>query len=165
MKTKLNVIFLVIAIVAVAAVVIAGFLVIGSPANQRKIAVDDKRLQDLSSLAQSLNNQAKAVTPNATGSAGLPATLADLVQITGNQYLNVKDPETGAAYTYQIISSSTYNLCATFETDSKTSPSNAPGSSPVNIFWNHPAGNYCFSFNTAQYPPSYYYDGPAYPVE
>ena len=163
MKIKLNVIFLIIAVAAVLAVVIAGFLVTGSPSNQRKIALDSRRLQDLSQLAQALYTQTRPIYPSST-SPSLPATLADLVKITSSQYLSTKDPETKAPYNYQITSSSTYQLCATFETSSQTGALDEPTYNSPAPFWNHPIGNSCFSFDITHYPPSYYYDGLSYPT-
>jgi hypothetical protein len=58
--------------------------------------------------------------------------------------LSLKDPETGQPYTYRVTGKTTYELCATFSLERK---------SEQNVFWNHPAGEHCFTINVLDPPP------------
>jgi type II secretory pathway pseudopilin PulG len=181
---KTNRIFLIIAVVLALAAVVSGFLLIGSPGYQRKVATDNHRLQDLQLIASAIYSRVSGYgnvpapypgLPAPTSTLALPATLDDLVKSNPTEYgayLPVIDQTTKQPYEYRIVDSSHYELCATFETDNAGELQNnsgysgpvAPpatlgaGADPVS-FWHHPAGRSCFTFSSAEYPPyvpSYY---------
>lgn len=131
--------FAILATVAVAAGAVAGFWILGSPSQQRLILGDQQRLEDLSAIASSLhwNYQNEE-------SYSLPDTLEPNLQR--------QDPITQAAYGYNKLDDSNYQLCANFSTDSSTYKL----ASVTDANWQHPQGLHCFKFNLEQQPPSLY---------
>jgi len=123
--------------------VIGGFFYIGSPSNQRKVNSDAQRINDLSSIQYEVVNfyQQKGV---------LPQNLDELKDpISGNFIPN--DPKTSATYDYSVKAPLTFELCATFETESGVSPQNNALSAPKSLYykgqtdnWNHAIGKTCF---------------------
>jgi len=103
-----------------------GFLQTGSPATQRLIAQDNRRIQDLSAIA----NMVRARSRNGS----FPETLTG---IEGKA-----DPFTQRPYEYRPLTYPNYELCATFDAAS------VPGPAGTDNFWKHPAGRHCFNFET-----------------
>lgn len=130
-----------IATVAVAAGIIAGFWVLGTPGRQRDIAADRQRLQDLQSIAFELNGRSQS-----QAEFELPAELEDSQRR--------EDPITNQLYDYERLSASSYELCAEFATDSSTYP--LQNASQRDEFWRHPEGRHCFEFDITEQPPSIY---------
>ncbi|NEO97371.1 MAG: hypothetical protein F6K58_01380 [Symploca sp. SIO2E9] len=132
-----------VATVAVVIGIVAGFWVVGTPNRQRLIAADRERIQDLERIARSLYQQAEQ-TQNRGKVFELPELLEERDSNT--------DLITNTPYEYRRQSSTTYELCANFDTDSATyrlqqAPS---GSSREN--WQHPQGRHCFEFNVLEEP-------------
>ena len=173
---KTNKIFFTVAIVLAVAALIAGFLLLGSPGHQRRMANDNRRLQDLQQIASAVYNVTHpgGGYPASTSTMPLPSSLQDLVKGGGayysNSYLHTKDPITGQSYEYRVVDSAHLELCAVFEMDNADELNNQRqgGSYPAPMFkanydngygapsfWHHPEGRACFTFNTSQYPPSY----------
>ncbi len=106
-----------------------GFMAGGSPQTERKRGFDDIRAQDLSSLANCIGSYAY-------DRKALPSSLADLSGTTQYAYCGDRtDPETGAQYTYRILTASEtvgsikqgkFELCANFalETTKDSIPRN-----------------------------------------
>jgi hypothetical protein len=129
-------------IVAVAASVVSGFWIAGSPAQQRAVRIDEQRVQDLSAIQYQIIDywQRKRM---------LPGNLSELNNsITG---FNVpKDPETGNSYSYRQTGSLSFELCAVFT--SANSPdynSSEARTAPIKmgyneINWSHGPGAACF---------------------
>ena len=120
----------------VAAVVVTGFLVMGSPKEARKEELDRRRVEDLRTLAN-------LVTPE----TGRP--LRDSLDV--NRYTPLAktalvDPATAEPYGYRVIDSTHFELCATFDTEVR-----AEDMQPYEREWAHPAGRHCFRFDT-RYP-------------
>ena len=112
--------------VVVAAAVLAGIMVIGSPLDERLRRLDQQRIDDLRMLANLISQSYSAA-------GHLPDDLAELVN--GRQLSRVPaDPETQALYGYEVTANDTFRLCAQFA---------AP--SPQADFWSHPAGQHCFN--------------------
>src|SRR3989338_1759719 len=137
----------VIALVAVS--IIAGFFVAGSPKKERAIKFDDQRVGHLQMIQSDIVNFW-------IKKAALPKTLGDLNDPIGGVIIP-KGPETGAAYTYEIIGPETFKLCTTFNLPSldKENLARAPFSKPAipyqidgayysNENWVHGAGQTCF---------------------
>ena len=134
-------IYFVIAIVA--ASVIAGFFVAGSPKEERAIRLDNRRISDL----QFLQSEILYFWQN---KSRLPEKLAELQDDIRGVYLS-RDPETGADYTYEVKNSETFALCATFVRENRTSsldgapkPVSIQRYEPFGQNWEHSAGYFCF---------------------
>lgn len=95
----------------VLASVIAGFFIIGTPAEQRDRRFDERRVNDLQMLqSQIVNYWAQKEV--------LPQDLSVLEDsISG--FSVPKDPQTETAYEYQVIDALNFELCAAFKTSTK----------------------------------------------
>ncbi|MFQ4139812.1 hypothetical protein PGN35_026210 [Nodosilinea sp. PGN35] len=127
------------ATVAVGLAIAAGFWVLGTPGRQREIAADRQRLQDVATIAQLLHDQYL----NAGDGFELPATLE------ASELRN--DPLTNQPYEYARLGDRTFELCATFDTDS-SSHRLTRNNNPEAERWQHPEGRQCFEFDVAVYP-------------
>ena len=116
--------------VAVTIAVITGIYLLGSPLEERARRLDDRRVQDLSGIAQ-------AVDLYWTRESRMPASLDQLRSVTGAG-ITVADPSTGAPYEYRQLNDGKYELCASFEGESRDS------NRLDNGFWTHRAGRQCF---------------------
>jgi len=130
------------ATVAVVAVVILGFRVLGSPGTQRIVQSDLRTVRALAELAQQINGK--------WANAGklLPRDLKNFPSAAA------QEPVSGKSFGYRTKSSSEYELCATFARDNRNDPA-------VNTAdpWIHPKGDYCFQFDASRPVPAvpYYY--------
>jgi hypothetical protein len=120
------------ATVAVVTVVILGFRVLGSPANQRLVQADLRRVHTLANLANQINLR------SSQGTRALPANLETFPKETK------QDPIGGKPFVYHTKSNDEYELCASFATDNRDSPA-ANTADP----WIHPRGEYCFPFRAS----------------
>lgn len=138
-------------IAMVAAVVVVGLYVAGSPGTQREQRFDDQRVGDLQSIAS-------AVDSLYMRNGSLPATTAELQGDRRNVYYvsSLADPVTAVPYEYRVTGESTYALCATFERPSETLETEPGYSKPmpmspryayVDRVWEHPAGDFCFDLD------------------
>jgi len=117
--------------------IVLGFAVTGSPFTQRAIRYDEQRISDLQNIDSQIRSyyQMKNVLPN---------TLSDISN--SNTYNTLPDdPETNRPYEYTKLTNTTYNVCATFNTDSKQEINVPSGMPYYGQTWSHPAGHYCFS--------------------
>lgn len=123
----------ILATVVVVATLAAAFMVMRSPGEQRKVTLDQRRVQDLMQLGH-------AIDAHATLHGRLPPDLATLARQPGS-LLPTGDPVTGAPYDYAPGDGRRYRLCATFDTDTAiTGEAGLYG--PVD--WTHGAGRHCF---------------------
>ncbi|MGO4886096.1 MAG: hypothetical protein ACLP59_35515 [Bryobacteraceae bacterium] len=120
------------AVAAVLVVLTLGFRFLGSPANQRAINSDERRIEDLRAIAQWMHNRPLP----------LPATLAE----TPNSPAHLTDPVTHVPYEYHATGTA-YELCATFATVGRVDEGTYQ---PRSAFWNHPQGRYCFQLDSSQ---------------
>ncbi|MDE2019489.1 MAG: hypothetical protein KGJ13_04025 [Patescibacteria group bacterium] len=135
-------------LIALLAVVVAGFFIAGSPFTQRSIRFDGQKVNDLQSLQYQIVNYWQQ-------KGKLPATLSDLNDsISG--FAAPVDPQTGVAYEYITTASTSFQLCANFNLPSAAGQSGggirtAPigpypyGGDAANNNWDHGAGRQCFS--------------------
>lgn len=160
-----------IAAVFVLIAIVLSFTVMGSPMVQRKLRLDDRRVQDLQSIQYQIINfwQQKEK---------LPATLSELsTPISG--YTTPVDPEfeKGHVYEYRKTGALSFELCATFAlpmpegwqeysrggvmpmTSGGYAEDGVSVSKPfpggVNDSWDHEAGRTCYprTIDTDIYPP------------
>ena len=137
-----------IIIIILAASLVAGFFIVGSPKEERLRRFDEQRVQNLQNLQEEIisfwMNKGK-----------LPANLSDLKNdITG--FYPPIDPENGSQYVYEIVGSEKFKLCATFNLPSLSQeerlgfPQNVKIAQPYpmgnyyNQNWNHGMGYVCF---------------------
>ncbi|MBN2171369.1 MAG: hypothetical protein JW819_08620 [Candidatus Krumholzibacteriota bacterium] len=119
-------------IVAVAAAVVGGVLVLGSPSEQRLRRLDARRVEDLRRIAW-------AVDRYWARHDSLPPDLAALVEADGPEPPR-RDPATGAPYGYRVAGVEAYELCAVFARPSEDEPPPAPPRRD----WSHGVGECCF---------------------
>ena len=128
--------------VVVLASIILGFILVGSPAQQRKVRFDDQRVSDLSNIQNEITNY------YSLKNGALPAKLSDLTNSLSG-FAAPTDPTTGAQYEYTTKDGLTFELCATFETASvggQTATWTPYREYGVNYYgsWNHGVGRTCF---------------------
>jgi hypothetical protein len=130
------------ATVAVVAVVILGFRVLGSPGTQRMVQSDLRTIRALAELAQQINGSW------ATADKLLPGDLKNFSSTAA------QEPVSSKSFGYRAKSSSEYELCATFARDNRNDPAVNTGDP-----WIHPKGYYCFQFDASRPIPAipYYY--------
>ncbi len=126
-----------VVIALVAVTVFSSFFVMGSPTQQRDRRFDNNRVSDLQYLQSEIIVfwQNKEVLPN---------TLSELESDIRGVRLP-SDPETGEQYSYRVLGVETFELCATFGTDSDADDLQA--SSPFPYYqadWSHGIGEVCF---------------------
>ncbi len=118
-----------------------GFSSVGSPFNQRLVRIDERKINDLSSIQWQIISfwQSKG---------RLPESLSELADpISGFQI--PADPETGAPYLYRVVKPDSFEFCANFNLASqdqkldKAAPKVAIDGYSSN--WTHEAGKVCFS--------------------
>lgn len=134
--------------VVVLIVVIGGFFIVGSPAQQRARRFDERRINDLQTIQRQLLNYW-------VQKGGLPGIL-EKVEDSISGFALPKDPETGADYEYHTTSFNppVFQLCATFKTDSNSRTQSTYFEKPRTIplvggaysqNWNHGPGRQCFT--------------------
>lgn len=124
------------ACVVVVATLGAAITVMGTPAQQRLARLDEGRIDDLQAVVA-------AVRRHASTRGALPT---DLQAISAGPRWPPKDRVTGAAYGYAVKSPTTFELCATFDTDSQLVRLGDARWRDDAAAWSHPAGPHCFEF-------------------
>ncbi|MEK7600416.1 MAG: DUF5671 domain-containing protein [Patescibacteria group bacterium] len=131
----------------VVAALVAGLVIAGTPQSQRLVRLDDRRINDLSSIQWQIIQhwQAKNV---------LPANLDVLTNELSGFYVPT-DPVTKAAYEYRATGARSFELCATFETDTVGSQQSLAYPMEKNESWEHGAERTCFerTIDPDLYPP------------
>ena len=120
---------LVTTVVAVA--IVTGIVMLGSPSEERRRRLDQRRVQDLTNLA-------RAVDLYWTRHATLPASVPELLKEPGGR-VSATDPGTSEQYEYRVLDGGQYELCARFERESRDA-----GSILGDNFWAHAPGRQCF---------------------
>ncbi|HEY9687967.1 MAG TPA: hypothetical protein V6C52_13410 [Coleofasciculaceae cyanobacterium] len=129
-----------IACVVIVISVMSGLLMTGGPFAQRAQRMDEHRTRDLSEIQRLLAEyyQMHQALPDS-----LDALSGDA--LAGPELENSRrDPVSGNPYTYRKINMDTFELCATFETDTtrdRHHPYESPYGDAMDI---HPIGYYCF---------------------
>jgi len=130
-------IFAGVAVVAVVTSVIFGIIMLGSPAEERILRLDNRRVDDLEKIMQATNLYW-------TRHQSLPASLEELAKEPGIT-INTHDPRTAKTYEYRVLGENKYELCAQFERDSVIGTN---GSSTN--FWSHGAERQCFQLEARE---------------
>jgi hypothetical protein len=124
-------------------VVALGFWKTHGPSTQRLVRADEKRVRNMSQLANEINGQYRQHDKQ------LPERLND------SQKTRYADPVTGKPLEYSSSTPRDFVLCGTFSTSSPREQS-----SGMFAFWTHPSGPKCFEFSAGevipQAPYSYY---------
>lgn len=140
-----------IVMVVVFATVVAGFVLVGSPKEERLRQFDLRRVGDLQSIQWEVVNYRSA-------KGTLPASLADLKDdIRG--FVPPQDPGTREPYGYEAKGPLSFELCASFdrareETMTAPKPVMPVGAEVGGDSWSHPAGKHCFerAIDEERYP-------------
>ncbi len=140
----------------VLASIIAGFLIIGSPQDQRLYRFDEQKVTDLQSIQWQLVQywQAKGALPDVIELLNDP--------LTG--FVVPTDPQSGDPYRYERTSDSSFKLCATFNKESLSGqygtsrpvaePEFPKGGDSLQGPFSHEAGEACFdrTIDPERYP-------------
>lgn len=130
--------------------IVLGFAAGGSPATERKRGFDQTRSTDLSSLASCIANYGNT-------NKMLPDSLQSLQENSNYAYCSGKtDPETGAPYSYRIITAKErvesvgvttrgkFELCASFSLEATSETITQDGYTSPGDKWSiHPSGESC----------------------
>jgi len=139
-KTLLPRIVAIITSVLAVASIVLGFFIVGTPTAQRAIRLDEQRVNDLASIQSEAINYFSLKRE-------LPAT-ANVLNNTITGFSVPTNPDTKAAYEYNVKSDLEFELCATFtqaslEAQTAYSPMNYGSVNGQN--WVHDAGRVCFT--------------------
>ena len=143
MTPRIHTIFSVASTLVVAIAVVWGFVLVGSPGTTRLQRLDQRRLDDLQTIFREIQSLCHDEDIKDRLKRPLPESLEQLATLARDERINLLDPETGQRYRYTVKSETTYELCATFSL-SRDSDSN--------VFWNHPAGEHCFTIDALDPP-------------
>ena len=141
-------------------VIVAGFFIVGTPAQARQARFDAQKVSDLQNLQSQVVSYWQAKQK-------LPAALSDLNNASYYGPLPT-DPQTGESYVYQTTGQMSFKICADFNAKSRgnqnreysmptidAAPMGVKVASPDD-YWQHSAGNQCFEkvIDPAFYPPT-----------
>jgi hypothetical protein len=125
---------------------IVGFVLVGSPVQQRKVRFDQQRVADLTMIQDQ-------VVHFWTLKQRLPETLEELTDSLSG-FVTPRDPVSGQPYEYRRGEGLTFELCATFEAEGDTDPTSVPRLArpemvvgdffASNYHWQHGVGRTCF---------------------
>lgn len=110
----------------------AAIYVTGSPMQQRRERVDERRVDALKDLVREVRAHAKR------HDGRLPASIDALTR--PGLRLDQRDPVTGTPYEYRVIDAGTFELCASFESDTARNARYRRWDTD----WAHGAGRHCF---------------------
>ncbi len=128
--------------VVVLGTVIAGFFIIGTPAQQRRVRFDERRISDLSTIQSQILNY--WINKNS-----LPPNLDSLKNDVAGIEIPF-DPETGQPYEYFATGGLSFRFCANFQTESFSDGQFPRSAVPAYEFvskssnWDHGSGRVCF---------------------
>lgn len=124
--------------------IVWGFIIAGTPQSQRLLRFDERKLEHLRTIYNTVNNivyESRAWEPSKEFGVpkALPKTLDDIAAGATYQKVTTVDPQTGETYVYRTTGKTAYELCATF---------NLARDQSYDVGWNHPAGLHCYQFDT-----------------
>lgn len=121
----------------VAASVVGGLALAGSPRESRLARLDDRREWDLQSIAA-------AIDAYWSQQGQLPEGIEGLTQQRISGARSVRDPENGELYEYRITGERTYELCADFALEDAEPDVVFPARVRTTSFWSHGPGRTCY---------------------
>ena len=133
MSTRITLVLLVAVIVSA---VTAGLMVVGSPSTERERRLDEQRIRHL-------RDAVAAIDRHWSQTAKLPTTLAPAFNVPEGSP-PPSDPVTGQRYSFTVLDTERYELCAVFQ-----QPSEREGG-----FWTHGVGHTCFTIRVKSVPSS-----------
>ncbi len=131
MKSPPGRLIVAVATAVVVASIIAGVIVVGSPARGRLERFDADRIEDLEGIMRAMDRFWSR-------NERLPASLEELGEDPRIR-VNTVDPGSAESYEYHILDEDTYELCAIFDRESPAPPRRTPAD-----FWSHGVGRQCF---------------------
>jgi hypothetical protein len=143
MTTRIHVMFSVASSAVVVVAIIWGFALVGLPGTTRLQRFDQQRLKDLQTIFREIQSLCRDPDIKDELKRPLPATLEELATLARYARVNLSDPETGQRYGYTVKDKTTYQLRATFSLERD---------SDVEVFWNHPPGEYSFTVDALDPP-------------
>ena len=144
MTERTHATFAIVATIVVGAAVAWGFVLAGSPSTRRLERFDEQRLRDLQTIAREIQRMVEDPNEKGTLNEALPKTLEEAATRARDARVNPRDPETDEPYGYTVKNETTFELCAQFA---------RPRDWDSRVFWNHPAGEHCFTINVVDPPP------------
>jgi hypothetical protein len=129
--------------------VVAGFVIAGSPTRAHRAGLDQQRLRDLDSVEQK-------IVEYWSDKGELPASINQLRDEVVS-YSPERDPASGDAYGYRKTGATSFELCADFELKDSDAARTIERWEPASTStaWNHEAGHYCFArtIDPERHPP------------
>lgn len=140
----------------VLATVVCGFIIAGSPKEERARRFDERRISDLQMIQSEIVEYWRS-------KQALPEHL-DALNNPIRGFVVPKDPETSGVYVYKVKSGNTFELCAIFS--GKSLIGRKTNEMPRTVYdrysgwgnvWEHEAGEWCFEriIDKDLYPPLY----------
>ena len=127
--------------------VVLGLAAAGSPQEARLKGFDNQRTEDLTQIAQAVDNFAY--------NNRLPLDLDELIGNVGSFVSNTTDPETGDEYKYRVLSANQFELCAIFSLSTLDEPVVAKPYYYTSSIWSqHDEGRVCKP-QTVSFSPGY----------
>lgn len=119
------------------------FMEVGSPMEARARAMDSKRIIRLNALKSYVDQYmyTKKLLPNSL----------DEMKETIYDKSSLIDPESSEAFEYTLINSTSYQLCASFNADSKKGDPSMLYVSQNSPFTTYTKGRYCFTLTGPKY--------------
>ena len=134
MKPSLGKTIVAFATTLVVVSIIAGVILVGSPAQGRLQRLDAGRIEDLKGIMLAMDLYWRR-------NEQLPASLEELGADPRVQE-NTVDPGSAEPYEYRPLDEDTYELCASFDGESPR-----PGRRTPADFWSHGVGRRCFELS------------------
>ena len=131
MKTTHGRGILIVATTVVVASIVAGVILVGSPARGRLERLDARRVEDLAGIVEGMDEFWGR-------NERLPRSLAELAD-DPRVRVSTLDPRSGEGYEYRLRGEGAYELCASFDLESPAGVPREPED-----FWRHGAGRQCF---------------------
>jgi hypothetical protein len=134
LKPSLGKTIVAIATTLVVASIIAGVILVGSPAQGRRERLDAGRIEDLRRIMLAMDSFW-------IRNERLPRSIEELVEDPRVQ-VNTVDPGSAEPYEYHPLDDETYELCASFDGESPAPVRRTPAD-----FWSHGPGRQCFELS------------------
>lgn len=146
-SSKTGKVIMLVSVAGVIAAIVGGFMVMGTPSEQRDMRFDQERVNDLEEIQWRITDYYRTKET-------LPESLDQVTGAIGVEKMPT-DPETGEPYTYAKIADLSFELCATFALESPQDsrvtdvyPRMAgliiSDESSGRGLWQHDAGEECF---------------------